>query len=236
MEAHVFTTSRDRHRRPVPAVRRRRPDRRSRALLRLGISSALLLSFACGAPRHETESAESVPPEVTARPLDEPGPSEEPESGTGGVSMPDLLEIGVGSGREGLLTVSIDRHGAVTVQRPNVVLLEWERATLQLNEAQREEIAQRIDRDQIYALDGVYSAGVADGTQLVLRMLERDDETVIYCDNECPPEVNAFNELVERLLDEAGLAGAHWSSVGGERSDSALWDAVRRVASRRRHR
>lgn len=206
------------------------------AFLRLRIALALVPGLcACSATPHATAttatpattaaapSPESETPEVAAEPEPQAALVSEP------IIMPDLVEFGRGSGRDGLATVSIDGEGVVTIHRAGFGNPEWERGTVRLSAEQRIAIAERIYRDQIYAMDGSYSAGVMDGWQFVLRLIEGDDETVVYCDNQCPPRVDRFIEEVNRMVEEAGRDGYGWTWVRGSEHDDALWDAVRRL-------
>ena len=141
--------------------------------------------------------------------------------------IPDTVEIGLGSGREGLATTTVNREGVATVYRTSFGSPEWQRATVHLSLEEHAAIIERIHHDQIYATDGRYSSGLMDGTQLVLRLVEGDDQTIVYCDNNCPDEVNRFYEEFVRIVDNAGRDRFRWEWVSGSEHDDALWEAVR---------
>jgi hypothetical protein len=179
-----------------------------------------------GAPGAKASSRVPDAPHTTPdRAPSAPAPSFDP-------TVPYSLELGRGGGRSGLETIHVDPSGAVTVhrnpsQRGDV---GWERGTLALSQAQRLELTESLHRQQLLTLGGHYSAGIADGTQWVLRIVRGEEEHVIYCDNRCPEGVGRFATELDRLLASAGLGDVSWAAVRGGAHDDRLWDAVRRTA------
>lgn len=171
------------------------------------------------APRNAPEPA-AIP---AMEPEPEPGPSLDP-------TIPYSVAWGVGGGRVGLETTLVDPSGAVTLHRSPVRrgCAGWERGELALSEAQRSELRESVRRNRVLALVGRYSAGIADGTQAILHIVQGEAEYVIYCDNTCPEGVRTFTRELDALMVWAGRADVSWTPTEGCEHDDALWDALRR--------
>lgn len=108
----------------------------------------------------------------------EPVAAQEPSFGP---TLPYSVELGRGGGRSGLETIRVEPDGAVTLHRNPSRRgdVGWERATLALSEPQRAELTESLGRHRVLTLDGRYSAGIADGTRWVLRIVHGEEEHVV---------------------------------------------------------
>jgi hypothetical protein len=147
--------------------------------------------------------------------------------------MPYLIELGRGSGLDGLDTIAIRQDGTATLQRMRREDSgQFERATIQLAPSALADVLRALDESGVLGLYREYhEPGVCDGTQWVLWVRQGQDETSVYCDNHFPKPMVRFAAALDRILDESGLERAEWRRVpdaDATKHDQDLWDSIRR--------
>lgn len=143
---------------------------------------------------------------------------------------PLLLELGRGSGRDGLDTVRIGSNGSVILFRYGRNRSEAESTRLALTEQQMNQIHQAIRQHDLEHLDRKYSRSIADGEQWILRINVKGEVRPTYFNNNFPPNIEAFADELDLVLAEAGLTEERWRAVrhiDGWRHDRELWDSIR---------
>lgn len=146
------------------------------------------------------------------------------------------IDLGRGSGMDGLETVEMANDGKVTLHRAKAVRQgdgyahTWEKATPSLSPDAVKRIADAVVAERLPELGRAYHAGVFDGTQWVLWVRQGGREKVVYCDNHFPESVVRFAATVDAELVAIGAA-VRWQQVpfwDERRHERELWDSLQR--------
>ncbi len=153
-------------------------------------------------------------------------------------AQPFWLEFGRGSGWDGLDTIKLDHTGRVVLHRmkstrqESVIVLSWETAGLQVSPEVVTEVLKAVESNGLMGLHKAYhNDNIADGTQWVLWLKQREREKSVYFDNRFPRAVTAFAEQLDGILARAGLDRAEWHPVREKESrqhERDLWDSIKR--------
>jgi hypothetical protein len=144
-------------------------------------------------------------------------------------SKPFVIELGRGSGMDGLDIIKVDHTGAVELSRiaagQNV-----ESASLQLSSADVDTLVGLVNANQMTSMGRTYSIpSLADGTQWVLWIEQSGSEKAIYFNNSFPNQITAYANSLDALLQKAGLNKVKWSPVpqqSGIDQQAALWARI----------
>jgi hypothetical protein len=149
---------------------------------------------------------------------------------------PFRIELGRGSGRDGLETIRIAQDGSVILhrmkeeQRDNVIKVFWQRAEHNLSNESLGKILDAIEANDLMKLGRSYDAGGSDGTQWVLWIKQGEQEKTIYCDNHFPTPIIRFAEQLDAILATSGR-NLTWRGVSNDRHmghDHDLWESIKR--------
>ena len=150
-------------------------------------------------------------------------------------ARPWRVELGRGSGMVGLNTVAVGSDGTATAYRLRVEDRGrpfWETTTLRLPPEAVDEVRVAVDQHRLLGLGRVYrAAGVHDGTQWVLRVVQGDFEKAVYFDNRFPRAIEGFADDLDRVLAANGLAEAQWTRVPDAEArnhEQELWRSTER--------
>jgi hypothetical protein len=151
-------------------------------------------------------------------------------------NRPWNIDLGRGSGMDGLDTVKLSQDGQVILHRPrrvrqwNGYAQVWDTAELTLPPDSVGRIADAVAAERLLDLDRAYHAAVYDGTQWVLWVRQDGREKVVYLNNHFPDPVVRFAAAVDAELVAAGDR-VRWRPVPfwehGSHDDE-LWASNRR--------
>jgi hypothetical protein len=144
-------------------------------------------------------------------------------------SKPFVIELGRGSGMNGLDIVKVDQTGAVELARiaggQNV-----ESASLRLSSGDTAALVGLVNTNHLTGMSRTYAdPRVADGTQWVLWIEQSPSEKAIYFNNSFPSQITAFASELDALLQKAGLKTAKWTPVPKQQGidqQKALWARI----------
>lgn len=139
------------------------------------------------------------------------------------------IELGRGSGMDGLETVAISSDGTVVLHRLTKPR-GWVTATLVLPQDALKRILTSLKVEKVMAMADAYHAGIADGTQWVLTVAQGDRHKAIYFDNHFPQPVLRFASIIDTELRAAGESTLRWKSVPKARwgdHDAQLWGSIK---------
>lgn len=140
------------------------------------------------------------------------------------------IELGRGSGIDGLETVAISSDGAVVLHRLTKPQ-GWVTGTLVLPHDALKRILTSLKVEKVMAMADAYHADIADGTQWVLAVTQGDRRKAIYFDNHFPQPVLRFSSVIDTELRAAGESALRWKSVPRARwgdQDTRLWDSIKK--------
>ncbi len=164
---------------------------------------------------------------------------EERPSFTLDAGRPFVVELGRGSGWDGLDIVQVDETGTAWMQRrtsrlvEDVIQIRQEEAILPLPEAKKLTIVEKVNDLKLTTMARSYSDPViADGTQWVLWIQQGSSGKSVYLDNVFPAPFKEFAGFLDEVLKEAGQASVTWKPLPvNERStpqEKLLWSRIRR--------
>lgn len=148
-------------------------------------------------------------------------------------AQPFRLELGRGSGWDGLDTTRIDQDGKVVLYRSRRPEAEpqWETAALRLRPESLTEVLKAVESNGLMSLHRAYHSDVRDGTQWVFWVRQGGQEKSVYFNNRFPRSATRFAQQLDGVLDRAGLGTAAWQPVPAGESrqhERELWDSIRR--------
>lgn len=125
-------------------------------------------------------------------------------------TKPFVIELGRGSGLNGLDIVKVDETGTVLFTRfegrPKP-----ETASLQLSNAELASLVSLVNTNQITSMGRTYTdPAIADGTQWVLWIEQPQSQKSIYFNNAFPSPIVEFSEGLNTLLHDAGAPDVTW--------------------------
>jgi hypothetical protein len=142
-------------------------------------------------------------------------------------SKPFVVQIGRGSGRDGLETITIDTDGSVVLFRQRIETKggdsehRWERGAMKLTQASLSEIADAINQKNILVLNSNYiNEKIYDGNQWILKIQQDSIQKRIYCSNDFPDSIVELANTIDTLLQQNGLHDVEWKQVLGEQAGS----------------
>jgi ABC-type amino acid transport substrate-binding protein len=146
-------------------------------------------------------------------------------------TAPFRLELGRGSGWQGLETVAVNEKGEVLLYKM-AQNDRWQTAKMSLPVEALAFLAKSVADLKILAMGRMYSVtGVADGTQWVFWLKQGEHEKSIYFNNHFPEAIQDFAVFLDELLAKNELGKATWTDVpaGEERKhEKAIWASVRK--------
>lgn len=144
-------------------------------------------------------------------------------------SKPFVIELGRGSGLDGLDIVKVTETGSVELYRI-AGGQHVESASLRLSKADVSKLVSLANARQLTGMGRGYSdPNIADGTQWVLWMEQSPSEKSIYFNNSFPPQITAFADGLDALLRDAGSGTVTWRPVPKQQGidlQTALWARV----------
>ncbi len=152
--------------------------------------------------------------------------------------QPFWIELGRGSGWDGLDTVKLDQTGRVilhrfkTERKNDVIDLSWEVATLQLSPEALAEVLEAVEANSVMGLRNKYhDENVQDGTQWVLWIKQGEQEKSVYFSNDFPSRIKEFAKQLDAILVRAGIDQIDWHRVPDllfRQHERELWDSINR--------
>lgn len=151
---------------------------------------------------------------------------------------PFTVELGRGSGLDGLATVKIESSGRVELCRERHRATgerdpkgergdSWEVTTFQLPPAGVAQVVEAVNESRVLGLSGAYHEGRADGTQWVLRIRQGEHDAATYFDNRFPRAVRELSSALDRVVSEHMPAGQTWHETAAPHDDE-LWASIHR--------
>jgi predicted small lipoprotein YifL len=151
-------------------------------------------------------------------------------------TQPFLIELGRGSGLDGLNTVKIGQDGAVVFHRLKQklqgerVVQSWERASFHLQQGAMVQIVEAVEANRLLELHKGYHADVADGTQWVLWIKQGKRQKSVYFNNHFPKQIIRFAQKLDAILAESGSGKLKWKAVRADlarQHERELWDSIK---------
>lgn len=139
------------------------------------------------------------------------------------------VELGRGSGMDGLETVAFGRDGNVTLFRERTQT-QWQTANLKLSPDAIARIFEVVNTEGIMKMPSAYHADVSDGTQWVLWIKQEHNSKAIYFNNYFPAGVKRLAERLDQELSDARLAAADWKEVPTKKfreHEKNLWQSIK---------
>jgi hypothetical protein len=136
-----------------------------------------------------------------------------------------LIELGRGSGRHGLDTISIESTGSVLIRRrTRVELLE---SSFSITTAEIAAILDSTKLNGIMRLDREYhQKNVRDGTQWIFLAVQDDNVKSIYFNNYIPDQMTNFASDLDSILDIANRK-LNWKPADIDDVTQRLWQSIR---------
>lgn len=143
-------------------------------------------------------------------------------------AKPFVIELGRGSGWDGLDIIKVNETGAVKVfRRTNGQ--DGESTSLQLSSADMATLVDLVNTNQLTSMGRMYSdPSISDGTQWVLWIEQSPSAKSIYFNNAFPSQIMAYSNRLDSMLQKSGLNTAIWSSMPRHfEIESALWSRIK---------
>jgi hypothetical protein len=173
--------------------------------LALVVSLGLLVQCAFAGERTVSEPAGALPFDVT---------------------QPFKLDFGRGSGWHGLDTVAIAQDGQTSLHRLRRDG-RWERSSLRLSPEQFRAVAQAVARHGLPRLAKEYHTTLADGTQWVLWIRQRQRQKATYFNNNFPASIRHFARQLDGILRSAGYDALRWQPAKSRNHERELWNSIK---------
>lgn len=151
--------------------------------------------------------------------------------------QPFRLELGRGSGLNGLNTTVIHPDGRVVMHRlgslgPEGVSSDttyWYECQFQLPPQAIQTLAKEVARLKIPRLDKEYSANIVDGGQWIVRLEQDGKSRSIYMNNTFPRQAQDLASFVDALVVRHGgrLVWTEVSARNGRNHEEDLWESIR---------
>lgn len=144
-------------------------------------------------------------------------------------TKPFVIEIGQGSGLDGLDIIRVEDSGMVLLTR-FVSQLKPESASLQLSKPELVSLVSLVNKLQLTDMGRVYSdPRIVDGTQWVLWIEQLPSQKAIYFNNAFPEPIIAFVSELSTMLDAAGASTVTWQVMPADEANqqqSKLWSRI----------
>lgn len=144
-------------------------------------------------------------------------------------SNPFVIELGRGSGWNGLDIVKVQETGAVQITRFEGRPMT-ETASLQLSSADVATLIGLVNTNHLTKMGRMYSnPHIHEGTQWVLWIEQSQSQKAIYFNNSFPNQIIEFRNGLDALLQKAGLATAKWTELPAPQADAqqkTLWARI----------
>ncbi|MGA2068006.1 MAG: hypothetical protein ABSG86_23755 [Thermoguttaceae bacterium] len=229
---------------PQPAMPK--PTRRWPRYVRWAILAVVLISMPCGlaiavrrGPVIVVQASQrwsaGLSHELQSFPLSKTVPSTDPPFVID-AAKPWKIELGRGSGRDGLDTAALTHDGTVLLYRltrkptSGARGASWETAEMALPHEAVSSILAAAAENRLLKLERAYHADVRDGTQWVLRISQGTNEKSVYFDNHFPGAIVRFADLLDAVLARNGVGTVRWEPVPagqGRKHEKGLWDSIK---------
>jgi len=142
------------------------------------------------------------------------------------LERPFELQLGVGSGRDGLSIFALGTDGTLTVYYPPHQGLPERGGTLQLSPGDLSELVALVRAADVTTLARAYSSGTWDGGQQLLYVAQDGHEQMTYCDNAFPARFRALRDALRSFVAARSLGRPRTTPSDWERANRALWDTL----------
>jgi len=128
-------------------------------------------------------------------------------------AKPFVLELGRGSGLQGLDIIKVDQSGTLSMSR-TTRSADTESTSLTLTRNDIAALADLVNTNQLTTMGQAYSdPSIADGTQWILWIQQGASEKAIYFNNSFPDQITTFASNLDALLQAAGSTAAKWTPL-----------------------
>ena len=150
---------------------------------------------------------------------------------------PWRIDLGRGSGMDGLDTVTLDQSGRVRLYQHteawlhNEIGLPWETAEGRISPDAVAAVLAAAASNRLTELQHKYLTNVCDGTQWILRVRQGENEKAVYFDTHFPDAVLRFAAKLDEIVAADVGAGLRWRPVlGVDRPgpQRELWESINR--------
>jgi hypothetical protein len=139
------------------------------------------------------------------------------------------VDLGRGSGMDGLATVAITSDGQVTRHRlKDIQKGHWQKATATFDRATINRLLVAIESNKLMEMAAQYHADVQDGTQWILWIRQGQSSKAIYFNNHFPEGVRKFAKALDEEIKRVAIPESKWEIDPHPRSqEKALWESIK---------
>lgn len=140
------------------------------------------------------------------------------------------IELGRGSGMDGLETVALERNGQVVLHRlKDEIKGRWQKAAATLDRAAMDRVLAAVESNKIMEMAAAYhNDEVQDGTQWILWIRQGESSKAIYFNNHFPEGIRNFAKAIDTEIKRAAIPEAKWEGDAKPRGhEKALWENIK---------
>jgi len=140
-----------------------------------------------------------------------------------------FIDLGRGSGMDGLATIAITSDGQVTLHRlKDIQNGQWQNAKTTFDRAAIDRLLAAIESNKLMEMAAQYHADVHDGTQWILWIRQGQSSKAIYFNNHFPEGIRKFAKAVDEEIKRAAIAEDKWQDDPQPRShEKAIWESIK---------
>jgi hypothetical protein len=152
-------------------------------------------------------------------------------------TRPWRIDLGRGSARDGLKTVTLDQTGRViiyqqtAIREKEIVVARWETAQAVLPPDAVAAVLAAVDSNRLTELHREYVAEVWDGGQWILRIRQDGHEKTVFLSNHYPDIVVRFATQLDEIIAKTAGSRLWWRPVteaDPPGPEHELWESIQR--------
>lgn len=139
------------------------------------------------------------------------------------------IDLGRGSGLDGLATVALSSDGQVTLHRlKHIRKGQWQKATATFDRAAIDRLLAVIESNKLMEMAAQYHADVHDGTQWILWIRQGQSAKAFYFNNHFPEGIRKFAKALDEEIKRAAIPEDKWQDDPQPRShEKAIWESIK---------